>query len=483
MTTQYAFVFDARSCSGCKACQAACKDKNDLPPGVLWRRVMEISGGTWRQEGSAWNNTVFAYNLSIACNHCIHPKCVGICPTHALFVREDGIVILDEAKCMGCGYCAWGCPYGAPQYNPKAGRMTKCDFCFDNLEQGLPPACVAACPMRVLEYRDSTSLPAPAANEIRLWEAPSETHPFPLPAFSHTQPRLAIKKHAAMNVLTDRYLANTEEVQPCPPTGWEDIPLLLFTLLGQMAAGGVWVMALIFPSLRALAQYDAMPLRLFPVLCLCGCLGTGMLASLAHLGTKKNAWRVFNNLRHSSLSKEVLYTGLFGLGLLLVLLSLVLRQDFYMPLLVAGAAGIGLVYNMAEVYRLPAAPGWNRWQTNAGFMVSALLLGAAAMTLILVFESNLTGIPVSARYGLISGSLVPALLLIQLALLHKPAASSSVQRARMALLLISAVLAAAVYFRSGMDTVLISTLLLISVISEEVLGRWLFYRSRLQLIS
>ena len=61
----YAFTFDASACSGCKACQEACKDKNNLPVGVMWRRVIEVSGGGWVQEGEAWTNNVFAYNLSI----------------------------------------------------------------------------------------------------------------------------------------------------------------------------------------------------------------------------------------------------------------------------------------------------------------------------------------------------------------------------------------------------------------------------------
>ena len=156
MTTPYAFYFDSTFCSGCKACQAACKDKNNLPLGVLWRRVYEVSGGTWQQNGAAWNNTVFAYNLSVSCNHCVHPKCAGVCPADAYVIREDGIVLLDSTRCVGCGYCAWACPYGAPQYNAAAGCMTKCDFCIDHLEQGLPPACVAACPLRVLDYGEAT---------------------------------------------------------------------------------------------------------------------------------------------------------------------------------------------------------------------------------------------------------------------------------------------------------------------------------------
>jgi anaerobic dimethyl sulfoxide reductase subunit B len=479
MSAQYAFLFDSRFCSGCKACQAACKDKNNLPPGVLWRRVWEVSGGTWQQAGAAWKNTVFAYNLSTACNHCIHPKCVGICPTHALYVREDGIVILDETKCMGCGYCSWGCPYSAPQYNPEAGCMTKCNFCFDNLEQGLPPACVAACPLRVLDYGDSTNLPALSINEIRLWDAPSEAHPFPLPAFSHTQPRLAIKQHAAMNIPLEKFLANAEEVQPRIQTGWEDIPLILFTLLGQIAVGGVWVMAWMFSSLWTLVEYDSTLLRLIPALCLGACLGTGMLASLAHLGRKKNAWRVFSNLHHSSLSKEVLYTGLFGLGLFLVLLSMVLRQNFHIPMLLAGAAGLGLVYNMAEVYRLPAAPGWNTWRTNAGFMVSAILLGVAAMTPLLEYETYRTGIQLPASQWTVTGIIVLTLLLVQYVLMSKRTVDISIQRARMGLLLISAVLAVLASIHSRIDTVMTGTLMSVFVIGEEMLGRWLFYRSRL----
>src|SRR6266542_3792952 len=150
----YAFTFDASACSGCKACQEACKDKNNLPVGVMWRRVVEVSGGgwnpvgggsfagisdsdeSWRPAPTVWENNVFAYNLSIACNHCVHPKCAGVCPTDAFIQRPDGIVYIDPSKCMGCGYCSWACPYNAPRYNPEQGQMSKCNFCFDNIDAG-----------------------------------------------------------------------------------------------------------------------------------------------------------------------------------------------------------------------------------------------------------------------------------------------------------------------------------------------------------
>jgi anaerobic dimethyl sulfoxide reductase subunit B len=479
VSAPYAFLFDSRYCSGCKACQAACKDKNKLPPGVLWRRVMEVSGGTWQQEGSSWNNSVFAYNISISCNHCIHPKCVGICPTHALYVREDGIIILDGSKCMGCGYCSWGCPYDAPQYDPDAGRMTKCDFCIDQLEQGLPPACVAACPLRVLDFAESTDLPAPLPSEIRLWDAPSESHPFPLPAFSHTQPRLAIKQHPAMNISGQKYLANSEEVRPLSQTGREDLPLVLFTLLTQLAVGSLLAITWMFYPLWILPQLDSALFELLPIRLVCTFLGAGMLASLMHLGTKKNAWRVFSNLQHSSLSKEVLYTGFFGFGLFLVLLSLVLRQYFQISLLIASAAGLGLVYHMAEVYRLPAAPGWNTWRTNAGFMVSTILLGIAAMTPVVAYEARLLGTQVPHGHWTIAGLIVLTSLLAQLAILRRPVIASSIQSARVGFMLVAMALAGILCLFPGINTALIGALMSVFVISEEILGRWFFYRSRL----
>ena len=91
--SRYAFFFDAASCSGCKACQAACKDKHELPVGLLWRRVYELVGGRWDREGEAWLPDVFAFNLSLACNHCEAPICAEVCPTGAMRRRDDGIVL------------------------------------------------------------------------------------------------------------------------------------------------------------------------------------------------------------------------------------------------------------------------------------------------------------------------------------------------------------------------------------------------------
>jgi len=275
----------------------------------------------------------------------------------------------------------------------------------------------------------------------------------------------------------EKCLANMEEVTPRPPSAWEELPLVLFTLLGQTAVGGLWAISWMFSTLWALVEYDAMSLRLLPLLFLCGCLGMGMLASLAHLGNRKNAWRVFSNLKHSSLSKEVLYTCLFGLGLFLVFLSIVLHQDFHLSLFIAAAAGLGLVYHMAEVYRIPAAPGWNTWRTNTGFLLSTLLLGVAAMAPFLFYESGQTGIRTPSVQWTVMGLIMLTLLLVQFALMLRPAKLTSIQILRMGCILTGVALAAIAFYLS--DPAWIILLVSVAVIGEEILGRWLFYRSRM----
>jgi anaerobic dimethyl sulfoxide reductase subunit B (iron-sulfur subunit) len=471
----YAFSFDARYCSGCKACQAACKDKNNLPTGVLWRRVVEVSGGSWQENGDAWSNTVFAYNLSISCNHCIHPKCAGVCPTNAYVIRDDGIVILDTAKCVGCGYCVWACPYGAPQYHADAGYMTKCDFCVDNLEQGLPPACVAACPLRVLDYGEMT-----VGHGQALWEAPSETHPYPLPTFSHTQPRLAIIPHPAMNISETKSIGNLEEIQPRVPSNWEELPLMVFTLLAQMAVGGFWAMTWMFTLLWALVQFASSSLRLLPSALVGASLSIGMLASFAHLGTKRNAWRLLSNWRKSSLSKEILFTILFGLGWLSTTLGILIwhRSTFELTAITA-VLGIGLIYNMSQVYRFRAAPIWNTSRTNVGFMVSTLLLGISFMAPVLAYESELTAINLPSMQWITIGGSTLILLIAQLALITKQFFSDQLTLARLGLILLAMT---AIVISLLVPTVQFGSITLpifLMIFGEEAIGRWIFYASRL----
>ncbi|HEY3367184.1 MAG TPA: DMSO/selenate family reductase complex B subunit [Symbiobacteriaceae bacterium] len=148
---QLGFHVDMSACAGCKTCTVACKDKHDLAPGQLFRKVIEVEGGGYTFVGSAVIPDVYAYWISTACNHCDSPKCVQNCPTRACHKRaEDGVVVIDQEVCIGCRYCTWSCPYGAPQYNPKLGKTGKCDLCIDLIALGEDPACVSSCIMRAI---------------------------------------------------------------------------------------------------------------------------------------------------------------------------------------------------------------------------------------------------------------------------------------------------------------------------------------------
>lgn len=200
-----AFHIDTRYCSGCKSCQLACKDYNGLPTGQLWRRVYEVSSGSWQARGPAWLHTVTAYNVSISCNHCKKCICEEICPTKAYRRDENGIVWIDQNRCMGCQYCAMACPYNAPQFNPIKGRMGKCDFCRDRLKENLEPICVQACPMRVISWGDKDDL---------LQRFGPGSNLFPLPPSEPTEPSLIVEPHPSALKGDDPagLLSNSEEV-------------------------------------------------------------------------------------------------------------------------------------------------------------------------------------------------------------------------------------------------------------------------------
>lgn len=177
---QTGFYLQQDRCIGCMTCQVACKDKNDLDVGQLFRKVHEFSGGSYVQTEQGLKNNVFAYWVSLSCNHCEKPVCVENCPTGAMQKREaDGVVFIDQTKCIGCRYCVMSCPYGAPQYNPKIGKTGKCDFCKDLLEKGKKPVCVSACPMRVLDSGpvDQLRKKYGSSNVIKGLPSPDRTKP------------------------------------------------------------------------------------------------------------------------------------------------------------------------------------------------------------------------------------------------------------------------------------------------------------------
>jgi anaerobic dimethyl sulfoxide reductase subunit B (iron-sulfur subunit) len=142
MPKQYGFYLEIDKCVECHACEVACKAANNVELGVSWRRVVTLWGG---QFPNITNETV-----SLACMHCGDPACAAVCPTSAITKRpEDGIVVVDQSKCIGCHLCGMACPFGVPQFG-KDGTMQKCELCLDRLQAGKEPACTWTCPASAL---------------------------------------------------------------------------------------------------------------------------------------------------------------------------------------------------------------------------------------------------------------------------------------------------------------------------------------------
>jgi Fe-S-cluster-containing dehydrogenase component len=149
--TRYYLMQDRQKCVQCHACEVQCKANKSLPPGprpcqiikVPPKRVKETSGEAY---------------VFMSCYHCEKALCVSACPSGAMQKRDDGIVFVDQELCVGCKTCIQACPWGAPQWNPETGKVVKCDYCKDRVDQGLQPACVSVCITGCLEFGETDDM-------------------------------------------------------------------------------------------------------------------------------------------------------------------------------------------------------------------------------------------------------------------------------------------------------------------------------------
>lgn len=183
---RWGMVIDQDRCIGCWSCAVACKSNNNVPLGLWWNRILTVTtnpsdpdvtktAGIDEPAGTYPDVTV-AY-LPANCFHCDNPPCVEVCPTQATYKREDGIVMVDWDRCIGCRYCMVACPYEMRVFNwdvpdqvpanetgyhvgspakparPK-GVVEKCDFCYQRVDDGLQPFCIESCPARARVFGD-----------------------------------------------------------------------------------------------------------------------------------------------------------------------------------------------------------------------------------------------------------------------------------------------------------------------------------------
>lgn len=511
---QHGFHFTADNCIGCHACEAACSEKNNLPPHLSFRAVGFVEGGSYPD----FNRI----NISMACNHCDDPVCLKGCPTRAYTkFAEYGAVLQDPDICFGCGYCTWVCPYNAPQLDPIEGQVQKCNMCVDRLEVGLKPACVAACLGNALNFGVIENVPE------RREHIQTEIPGFPTPDISNPNIRFQLTKslarvftrgdNAAIQYKRDdktgRYIPGLDLTRAgdAIKANWRKLLTshenahIAFTLASQTVMGAfLYLIAgttigLSEMSFAKEAAYIPLVAAMFAI------MTYGLVRLNLHLGKPHRFYRGFNNLRWSPVSREIAGVTLFFMGFCgyafmrlagMFLPNLALITE---PLSMLAAA-VGLIggafglYYMIKLYLIPARPFWNHPQTATSFIGTGLTLGAALIAIITVLttgvEASTTLIRQLAQFAAF-GLVVEGLGLIahdrhmttgqnEGAVSHyeqktKFGIPYLVRNALLAINLFSCLLIAAYGLPEAPFGVFLGAGLLISMLAMAVIGRALFY--------
>jgi formate dehydrogenase iron-sulfur subunit len=183
-----AFLTDSTLCIGCKACEVACKEWNQVPAdrlaftGVSYDNTLSLGHSTWRHVkfveltptpgigGNAGEQVSWAFSSDV-CKHCEHAGCLEACPTGSIVRTEFGSVYVQPDICNGCGYCIVTCPFGVIDRRPDDGRAFKCTFCYDRQLGGLVPACAKACPTESILFGELDELRHVADDRVRTLRA------------------------------------------------------------------------------------------------------------------------------------------------------------------------------------------------------------------------------------------------------------------------------------------------------------------------
>jgi formate dehydrogenase iron-sulfur subunit len=178
-----AFLTDSTLCIGCKACEVACKEWNEVPAdrvtfsGLSYDNTLALGHSTWRHVkfveatptpglgGNAAAPLSWAFSSDV-CKHCEHAGCLEACPTGSIVRTEFGGVYVQPDVCNGCGYCIVTCPFGVIDRRPDDGRAFKCTFCYDRQRGGLEPACAKACPTESIRFGAIDELRSAAAGRL-----------------------------------------------------------------------------------------------------------------------------------------------------------------------------------------------------------------------------------------------------------------------------------------------------------------------------
>ncbi len=357
MTSQACFTLDLNRCTGCSACRIACEIANPVSAGLHWRSVTTFNEPRWS------GATVLHWSLS--CNHCLSPSCLAGCPA-AAYTKDaaTGAVVIDRDRCIGCRYCAWVCPYAAPQLDTTTGTMEKCTFCLDRQRRGDAPACASACPTGALGFAHDLAPAAPGA-------------PWPpgLPD-TGTRPALRVAGRRRGAVSPEMTAAAAEA-----PALSKERPGLRH---GLAAEWPLLVFSLTATALVAWFSAGVLGATPPPPAAFLALAGAAMAVGAAHLGRPLRAWRALAGLHSSWVSREIAaLSGFVALGAA----ALIAGATRALPGWIAAVIGVAALVAMDMVYRVRgqtvAAVPHSAMATLTWALVVAALGGAAGLATLL----------------------------------------------------------------------------------------------------
>jgi len=169
-----AMLIDTSKCTGCRSCQVACKQWNQLPTET--KNNKNVYPDSSFLSARTWTNTVFKESIQkdelrwfftkIQCMHCMDATCVKVCPTGAARKTDQGAVIIDQKKCSGCQFCVQNCQFEVPKYDKKTNTAKKCSLCYDRIAVGLDPACAKTCPSGAVQFGQQDQLKSKGQEKV-----------------------------------------------------------------------------------------------------------------------------------------------------------------------------------------------------------------------------------------------------------------------------------------------------------------------------
>jgi len=373
---RWGMTVDLNRCVGCQTCTIACKHANDTPPGVQWRKVLDVETGKFPD--------VERLFMVVGCQHCAEPPCVPVCPTGATRQRDDGLVTMDYDLCIGCAYCAVSCPYQARtiaheqnwyygtetaqevkvEHKDRLGVAQKCTFCVERIDESkevgavpgvdleYTPACAASCIAEALvfgDFNDPDSKVSKLVEEKPFFQMHKELGTDPQIKYLYETPAVPGREPGEQDLDEER-LGDPSNALVGELQHFWDIRAAMNFVLGGMSSGLGFIAVLAFLSGQLPAQ-TTHDLLLGSAFIMAG----GLFCVWLKIGRKLRAAFAVLRPQSSWMSREIYIVGVYYPAIAAWLLW---PNDWL--LLIAGTAALAFLYCQARI--LQACMGIPAWR-------------------------------------------------------------------------------------------------------------------------